>query len=252
MNYRSLLVDKVYGKKTGCVGCYKTWVLSVDAKLMFFFLIFIYFAFVLRHYYLRVSSRIVLLVFSIYYLTDVYLFKFLHQRLYFSDVATFFDGDTINEVFLRDVSNHTVKILLILLSFGFVFFHRKIKLIVLDKIIMSSLLVLFISLVVFVSESNYVNSVGIRNIVDINYRSKASIDYDESTLKKLEGKISSVESLSCKSNGLNLKKNVILLVWESLSMYHSNLFSGLNDWTPHLDDLAMSNRYYSNFYQFTW
>ncbi len=53
MNYRSLLVDKVYGKKTGCMGCYKSWVLSVDAKLMFFFLIFVYFAFVLKNLLLK-------------------------------------------------------------------------------------------------------------------------------------------------------------------------------------------------------
>ncbi len=188
------------------------------------------------------------MVFTVYYLTDVYLFKFLHQRLYFSDVTTFFDSATINEVFLRDVGNHTVGMLLVLFGFGFVFFHRKIKLFMLDKIMISSLMVLIIGLWFFVSESNYVNSIGIRNIVEINYRSKASIDYDEKTLKILGEKISDVESLICKSNGLNLKKNVILLVWESLSMYHSKLFSGLNDWTPHLDNLAKNNRYYSNFF----
>lgn len=47
-------------------------------------------------------------------------------------------------------------------------------------------------------------------------------------------------------NGSN--PNMILVVVESLSMYHSKLFSGINDWTPEFDALSKRGRRFANFY----
>lgn len=38
--------------------------------------------------------------------------------------------------------------------------------------------------------------------------------------------------------GQGMRPNVILVVFESLSLYHSHAFSGIHDWTPNLDRLA--------------
>lgn len=43
-------------------------------------------------------------------------------------------------------------------------------------------------------------------------------------------------------NGLGARPDVVLVVVESLSMFHSALFSGLNDWTPALDAWARHGR----------
>jgi Sulfatase len=42
--------------------------------------------------------------------------------------------------------------------------------------------------------------------------------------------------------------NVILLMVESLSSYQSDLFSGLNNWTPRIDEIAKKNYYCDNFF----
>ncbi len=42
-------------------------------------------------------------------------------------------------------------------------------------------------------------------------------------------------------------QDLILVVLESFSYYHSNYFSGLNDWTPHLDELASQGLALTNF-----
>lgn len=42
--------------------------------------------------------------------------------------------------------------------------------------------------------------------------------------------------------------NIIILMVESLSAYHSRLFSGINDWTPQLDRIASQNLAYKDFY----
>ena len=46
---------------------------------------------------------------------------------------------------------------------------------------------------------------------------------------------------------LGERPNIILIVVESLSMYHSQLFSGMNNWTPRLDEASKNGRRFSNF-----
>ena len=50
------------------------------------------------------------------------------------------------------------------------------------------------------------------------------------------------------TQGLGERPNIILVVVESLSMYHSKLFSGINDWTPEFDEASRNGRRFSNFY----
>lgn len=44
------------------------------------------------------------------------------------------------------------------------------------------------------------------------------------------------------------KPNIIILMVESLSAYHSRFFSGINNWTPQLDSIASQNLAYTDFY----
>ncbi len=44
------------------------------------------------------------------------------------------------------------------------------------------------------------------------------------------------------------RPDTILVVFESLSMYHSALFSGLHDWMPEFDAIAKAGTRYTNFY----
>jgi lipoteichoic acid synthase len=52
--------------------------------------------------------------------------------------------------------------------------------------------------------------------------------------------------LSCEP-ALDQEVSVVLVVVESLSAYHSKLFSGLHDYTPNLDRLAKEGTYFSRF-----
>ncbi len=49
------------------------------------------------------------------------------------------------------------------------------------------------------------------------------------------------------NNDLN-GKNIIILMVESLSNYQSLFFSGINNWTPNIDKIALNNISYKNFY----
>ncbi len=58
-------------------------------------------------------------------------------------------------------------------------------------------------------------------------------------------------SMTC-APGKGHRLNVILLVVESLSAYHSAFFSGVEDWTPRLDEIARRETALTNFYANGW
>ena len=47
---------------------------------------------------------------------------------------------------------------------------------------------------------------------------------------------------------LGARPDLILVIIESLSMYHSKYFSGLRNWTPELDKMAIEGRAFTNFH----
>ncbi|QTN28157.1 LTA synthase family protein [Rhodoferax sp. AJA081-3] len=55
------------------------------------------------------------------------------------------------------------------------------------------------------------------------------------------------ENAGC-TKAVNTRSDVILLVFESLSMYHSALFSGINNWTPEFDAVSKTGVRFTNFY----
>lgn len=55
-----------------------------------------------------------------------------------------------------------------------------------------------------------------------------------------------VDTLDC-TEGQQAHLNVILLIVESLSAFHSKVYSDLNDWTPELDKLGASGVRFANF-----
>lgn len=49
------------------------------------------------------------------------------------------------------------------------------------------------------------------------------------------------------TQSMGARPNIILVVVESLSMYHSELFSGIHNWTPQFDEISQNGRRFSNF-----
>jgi phosphoglycerol transferase MdoB-like AlkP superfamily enzyme len=55
------------------------------------------------------------------------------------------------------------------------------------------------------------------------------------------------ENMNC-HNQSPQTKNIIILMVESLSVYQSQYFSGIHDWTPNLDAIASQHQAFKNFY----
>ena len=69
--------------------------------------------------------------------------------------------------------------------------------------------------------------------------------YSENFYKTIVGKQSTKQTCI---GGRDERPNLILLLIESQSMYHSKLFSGLNDWMPEFDEVSKHGKRFTNFY----
>jgi hypothetical protein len=86
----------------------------------------------------------------------------------------------------------------------------------------------------------------IRNVIAHNLQSGVSNPYDPAQLGYLRRKLDAMPPIC--TTGYDQHPNIVLLVTESWSPYHSQLFSGLNNWTPRLDALAKKGRWFSHFF----
>lgn len=86
----------------------------------------------------------------------------------------------------------------------------------------------------------------LQNSIEVFFsRQTGSIPYSKEFAKSLP--VPSFEGQSC-GKAHQSRSDVILVVVESLSMYHSALFSGINDWMPEFDAISKTGVRFSNFY----
>lgn len=101
-----------------------------------------------------------------------------------------------------------------------------------------------LSTVLFTSNSRYINAWMYRNFVAYNIEVGAeSRGYSEGFVRGHPY----VEDWRSEPKEAQ-RPNIIILMVESLSSYHSDYFSRLNDWTPRLDEIARENAAFTNFY----
>ncbi len=90
----------------------------------------------------------------------------------------------------------------------------------------------------------YLNASSYQNVLALNAPDGMARPYGEATLARLAATPPPVPR--CEA-GAPAPRPVIVLVVESLSLHHSALFSGLNDWTPRLDALAREGTWFPDF-----
>lgn len=91
----------------------------------------------------------------------------------------------------------------------------------------------------------YVHEESVRNVAAINFDSGVSRRYSGAFVKAI-GENGEPPGAVC-ANGRAIRPNIVILVVESLSAYHSDLLGG-RGWTPQLDRISMENTWFSNFH----
>ncbi|MES2581587.1 MAG: LTA synthase family protein [Pseudomonadota bacterium] len=87
----------------------------------------------------------------------------------------------------------------------------------------------------------------LQNSVQVFFKRQTSTTPYSAEFSKTISAAPAAEPAIC-SKAVHGRSDVILLVFESLSMYHSALFSGINDWMPEFDAISKTGTRFSNFY----
>jgi lipoteichoic acid synthase len=185
--------------------------------------------------------------------TDLILFDLLTQRLYLADVLRFGGEVGANWSVLRAsldgplgwLKAAAALVLIILMVLASLPDRTRPRL----AMMLGSLAVLCViaSMAILASAPvHYVHASLSRNVLEINLtqgsRRPLSADFIEGERKKIAGLPE-----TCDVNPSPRRPNVIIVLAESLSAWHSKLLGGPADWTPRLDAIASENHYFTRF-----
>lgn len=204
-------------------------------------------------------ASILLVIFL--YIADVLVYKYLYNRLniddlfiYGSELSAIKDiALAISETKFGLLSIVSIFVLIILMPF-YLFIHAKGK-------ELSSLASWFvvgaitINVILIVDNASAYNNTGSRlsattynNLFFTLANNTYKYEYSNEFKKGYENIQSNYYTKKSCVAGLNQRKNVIIILAESLSAYHSKYFSEIYDYTPKLDEIAKSNIAFMNFH----
>ena len=193
----------------------------------------------------RLLFRAVSLVLLTLYISDLVVFLEFNMRLSVEDAMKY--AWYTKKYLLQAFSDDLFFLLWTIASLGIVIVMFLFTRIPLDNrranYSASILLVLLFVSSAFADAKPYVHAWTYQNLLEYNRMILSeSTPYSKDTVAQFSRTTS-----SCKK-GPQRNPNVIVLLIESLSSYHSKLFSGIHDWTPNLDRIARENLYFSNFF----
>jgi hypothetical protein len=247
--HRADLVDRVYGTYTGCHDCFAASVWGNDAFLVAGFVALLAASRATSSRFLRTILAMLAAFGIAAYATDLAVFRMLTHRLLVAD-ALKFAPDTFGLIgvarpFLQSAEGWR----LIVESCGAgacaaaAILAGKARVGRAGAWLAASLALVAAGYAI--PQARYVHRVGFENLWQVNVEVDGSRDYSAKFRSRLTAL--PAPAFYCEA-GLNEHPSVILLVVESLSAYHSRLFSGLNDYTPNLDNLARRGAYFTRFF----
>jgi len=194
------------------------------------------------------------------YAADAFAFYFFGTRLYASDIATFSFEPRAALSLLRSgwrvMNGHRawklaiIVAILLLLRACFMLLAKPERLLLRGRYLM----VAAVSLAILwqIQIPGHIHAVGNKvlyeNFIERNKNFFVHSNFSDEFRAKV---LASPPAETCMA-GRSRRVNVILLIVESLSAYQSHYFSGVEDWTPRLDEIAQRETSLPNFYANGW
>ncbi len=191
---------------------------------------------------MRLSALTVFLI----YLIDYFIIVNFNTHLALGDAIKYTDYSYkyIQQIYaLNDFMMFTIGLLLLTIVSAFAFSRYKIA-----DWRRHKLPLLFVAglplISGFTDNDQYAHAWIYRNVFDYNLTILSeSAPYSDDFVKRFQFN----EAVNCQATKAE-RKNIIILMVESLSSYQSRFFSGIQDWTPNLDQIAAQHLTFDNFY----
>jgi len=202
------------------------------------------------------------LVVVLLYAADVYAYNFFATRLYASDLVTFssqWSGAlSILRSSLHVFTSHSkwklavdVVLMLALLRGGFLLMVRPLRPILDFRYLSAAAFFCFLFWVVPIPGQlvYFRDKTLFENFIERNHNFYVRNTFSDGFRARILALPPPV--MECEP-GTGKRLNIILVIVESLSDYQSRFFSGIEDWTPHLDGIAGRETALTNFYANGW
>ncbi|MBS0590193.1 MAG: LTA synthase family protein [Proteobacteria bacterium] len=233
-----------------CPRCMAATAIQQDADIFALLLAFIGLSFLTARYWLQLPWLLLSAILLIAYALDAILLKTLVQHLYWLDIVKFGkEVDAIGRFGTLLLTSSAGKwmaagaivgILILLLALQPR--PRRPRLALACFVIAGFLHVLGLWSPMTM---NYINYPLLQNFIAANLADSVDRHYSAAYIDTLRKEYTPPAPI-CET-GSNLHPNIIVIAVESLSMYHSRLFGGAHDDTPHLDAIARANTYFPDF-----
>ena len=247
--FRAAMVDDVYGAYTGCGGCLRAAVLANDGSLLAAFMVLLAASRLLANRAARLGLAVAGALVVIAYAVDLIVFMLLTHRLLLADVRNFgLQGEAFASVLRPFAASHQAWLLAAMVAASIAACMWAIAAGPRDRRVAAVLVVVAGVVAVAaaaVPRPAYVHYEATLNLWQVNVEVDPSRAYGAALARHVMALPPPPEQ--CEA-GEARKPSIILVVVESLSAYHSRLFSGLNDFTPEIDALARENSYFTEFH----
>jgi len=246
--FRAWMVDGVYGAYTGCEGCLDAVVIANDALLFAAFVGLLALSRLVAHRAARVVLAVMAAGLVLACAVDVVVFKLLTHRLLLVDIRNFGgEGGAFRSVLQPLAASPeawalAAGILAAIAAAGVAVAAGPPSRRASAALALAAGVIAVAALQV--PRAGYIHYPATLNVWQVNAELDPSRAYSEEFARKARAR--AAPAASCEP-GLARRRSVIVLVVESLSAYHSRLFSGLNDFTPQIDELARRNAYFPRF-----
>ena len=254
--FSGLLVAALFGRlwvlqqlseaALGCRACVVPGVLRSDLPLLALAGALFALSFMLGHRLWSILWRILAIVLWLVYLADVAVTAQFATRLSLADIRIYLAQPEVVWQHLGSIGKG--QWLLALSGLGVIMMllipqaHRT-----MSRLVVMSMPLIWGAVGVlgwFIPYPGYVHDWAVRNVLAANLPNGISSPYSSASIEKARH---AVLPFTC-GPGLGARENIVILIVESWSPYHSAYWGGLNDWTPRLDALARRGQAFKRFH----
>jgi len=249
---RAQLVDKYIGRYIACPGCFNSSVLMSDLVVFSLAAGILLFAGLLRPGWLARAVQLLVGVIILIYVTDLVVFDLFHSRLFLSDAALFMnERSAVWEQFYTGIGGHMPALALV----GFVLFFFALLAFMppvrgrVQRLLLIAALVLSLTAGIASEPRPFVNDWAVDNVFAANLATTERMRYSEGIAADILASRQPAKHLSGAPGHARIDgRNVIMVIVESWSPWHSRLFGGFEDWTPNLDAAALRGVRFTRFH----
>ncbi|MEO8010982.1 MAG: LTA synthase family protein, partial [Dokdonella sp.] len=250
---RAGVVERAVGSYTACEHCYFLPTLGNDAWLLALVLAILALSCVIASRTLRVVLRLLSATLVLVVCADLVLLDLLTQRLHLDDVLRIGGALTANWSVVQatlaspaGIAKAVAAVLvLVALLISCTTVPRQPRL----GVAFAALCLVALSFAAYAHSQplRFVHAVFINNVIVNNLPQGRLGSYSAPFIAAAREKVAALPH-TCEQREGSRRPDVIVLLVESLSSWHSALLGSDRDWTPRLDALARDNHYLSRFY----